>query len=177
MEEIAAEAGLSAGAIYRYYDGKEDLLRAVLSYGDGQRSGFFDLEGLADATPLEVLTAKAHAVWQVLGTAEGRDQAILGMESALAGARYAGSIAAERREMWAGIIGFIEALLRAAAVRGELDADLDHHTLAQTLVATWIGFEVLSLDLGAEVERERTYAAVFDIIRRLAPASTRQEDN
>jgi TetR/AcrR family transcriptional regulator, transcriptional repressor of aconitase len=177
MEEIAAEAGLSAGAIYRYYDSKEDLLRAVLSYCADQRSGFFDMEGLAGAAPLDVLTAKARAVWQMLGTIEGRDLTILGLESALAGARYANGVAAERREMWEGIIGFVESFLSAAAARDEFDADVDHHALAQTLVAIWIGFEVLSLDLGPAVERERTYAAVIDIIRRFTPASTRQEDN
>jgi AcrR family transcriptional regulator len=33
MQEIADEAGLSAGALYRYFDGKEALIEALADWG------------------------------------------------------------------------------------------------------------------------------------------------
>src|SRR5688572_21330401 len=110
MEEIAAAAGLSAGAIYRYYPSKELLLLATLNYCIEQNIALFDTEGLESATPLGVLNVKARQVWDRLGTPAERDMTILRLESALVAARYGGSFAAERHEILAQIVSFIESL-------------------------------------------------------------------
>src|SRR3712207_1733943 len=68
MEEIAAEAGLSAGAIYRYFPSKEQLLEAVLTHGMDHHRALFGAEVAAETSPLNLLLAKGRMVWDEIGT-------------------------------------------------------------------------------------------------------------
>lgn len=173
MEEIAAEAGLSAGAIYRYFPSKEHLLQATLTFCIEQNISLFDTEGLETASPLAVLDFKARQVWDRLGTPAERDMTILRLESALAAARHGGRFAAERHEMLCQIVSFLESLLREAQQTGEIDPAVDAHNLATTLVGAWIGLDLLALDFEEEIDREGTLAVIADMLRRFAPPSTR----
>jgi AcrR family transcriptional regulator len=175
MEEIAAAAGLSAGAIYRYYPSKELLLLATLNYCIEQNIALFDTEGLESATPLGVLNVKTRQVWDRLGTTAERDMTILRLESALVAARYGGSFAAERHEILSQIVSFIESLLREAQQTGEIDPVADAHCLATTLVGAWIGLDLLALDAGESFNREGTFAVIVEVLRRFAPPSMPSE--
>ena len=171
MEEIAAEAGLSAGAIYRYFPSKEQLLEAVLTHGTDHHRELFRADVPADTSPLNVLLAKGRMVWDEIGTAEGREHTIVGMECALAAARYAEGIAAGRRIMWHSGIDFAEELLRQAQAAGEVDPTLDRHALAVTLLASWVGMSILELDLGADLNPDASFAVLVDLLRRCTPST------
>ncbi|MGD9894698.1 MAG: TetR/AcrR family transcriptional regulator, partial [Dehalococcoidia bacterium] len=153
MEEIAAAAGLSAGAIYRYFPSKEHLLLATLNFCIEQNIALFDTDGLETASPLAVLNLTARQVWDRLGTSAERDMTMLRLESALVAARYGGTFAAERHEMLVQIVSFIESLLREAQQTGEIDSAVDAHNLATTLVGAWIGLDLLALDFDEEIDR------------------------
>lgn len=174
MEEIAAAAGLSAGAVYRYYPSKEHLLQAVLSFCIETNISLFDTDEVK-ATPLTVLRYKARQVWDRLGTPDERDMTVLRLETALAAARYGGAVAAERHEMLCQIVSFIESLLREAQETGEIDPAADVHNLAATLVGAWIGLDLLALDFGEQIDREGTFAVIVEVLRRFAPPSTQPE--
>jgi len=60
LADIAAAAGTSVGTLYLYFDGKEQLLHAVLeqAQNDMLHPGF---ERVADATPQEVIDASNRA--------------------------------------------------------------------------------------------------------------------
>jgi AcrR family transcriptional regulator len=175
MEEIAAAAGLSAGAIYRYFPSKEHLLLATLNFCIEQNMTLFDTEGLETASPLTVLNVKARQVWDRLGTPTERDMTILRLESALVAARYGGSFAAERHEMLSQVVSFIESLLRDAQETGEIEPAIDAHNLATTLVGTWVGLDLLALDFEEQIDREGTLAVIGEMLRRFAPPSTPSE--
>jgi AcrR family transcriptional regulator len=172
MEEIAAAAGLSAGAIYRYFPSKEHLLLATLNFCIEQNVALFDTEGLESASPLTVLNVKARQVWDRLGTCAERDMTILRLESALVAARHGGSFAEERHEMLSQVVSFIESLLREAQQAGEIDPAVDAHNLATTLVGAWVGLDLLALDFEEQIDREGTLAVIVEVLRRLAPPST-----
>lgn len=169
MEEIAAEAGLSAGAIYRYYPSKQHLLQVVLSFCIDHNLSLFDVSGLEGASPLDVLSTKARQVWSEIGTPAGRDLTILRLESALAAARHGGPVAAERHEMLSAIVLCTETLLREAQEAGEIAAAVDSRALAMTLVAAWVGLDLMSLDFGEEIDREGTFRVIAGVLRCFAP--------
>jgi AcrR family transcriptional regulator len=175
MEEIAAEAGLSAGAIYRYFPSKEHLLQAVLSFCIDHNLSLFDVRGLESASPLNVLSTKARQVWSELGTPSGRDLTILRLESALAAARHGGPVAAERHEMLTAIVSFTETLLWEAQQAGEIVSTVDAHALATTLVAAWVGLDMMSLDLGEQIDRDGTFEVIAGVLRCLAPPADSTE--
>jgi AcrR family transcriptional regulator len=178
MEEIAAEAGLSAGAIYRYFPSKEHLLRAVIAGHVSHNEALFHDASEGEATPLSLLLAKGRLVWEQLGTDEGREHCIVGMESALAAARYGGAVAEERRHMWRGAFDFGEMLLRLAQDEGEVDPTLDAQALSRVLLAAWVGLGVFSLDFGDELGTEECFRTVVQLLRRCAPGRpTDKEDS
>jgi AcrR family transcriptional regulator len=87
MQDIAAEAGISTGAIYRYYPSKESLLQAVLVQGIEQSRTLFDEAVAATNSPLEALEAVGRVVWCGLEADGGRAHIILELEAILAAAR------------------------------------------------------------------------------------------
>jgi AcrR family transcriptional regulator len=175
MEEIAAEAGLSAGAIYRYYPSKEALLQAVLAQHIEHHQALFS-DGAAQDSPLALLLAKGRLVWDQHRTEEGREQCIVGLESALAAVRYAGGVAAERRRMWRGGIEFSETLLRMAQARAEIDPALNAHALATTLLAAWVGLGIFSLDFGEELDLDACFDTLVKLLRESAPERSPEEE-
>jgi AcrR family transcriptional regulator len=176
MEEIAAEAGLSAGAIYRYYPSKEALLQAVLAQHIEHHQALFR-DGAAQDSPLALLLAKGRTVWDQHRTEEGREQCIVGLESALAAVRYAGGVAEERRRMWRGGIEFSETLLRLAQARAEIDPALDARALATTLLAAWVGLGVFSLDFGEELDLDACFGTLVKLLRDSAPGRNPEEES
>ena len=176
MEEIAAEAGLSAGAIYRYYPSKEALLQAVLAQHIEHNQALFT-DGPAQESPLALLLAKGRLVWDQHRTEAGREQCIVGLESALAAVRYAGGVAEERRRMWRGGIEFSETLLRMAQARAEIDPALDARALATTLLAAWVGLGVFSLDFGDELDLNACFNTLVKLLRDSAPERNPEKES
>ena len=66
MPDIAAEAGLSVGAPYRYFAGKEEIILEIA--GDAFRVMFAPVERLADDADVTVADLVAVAVTPVSGT-------------------------------------------------------------------------------------------------------------
>jgi AcrR family transcriptional regulator len=175
MEEIAAEAGLSAGAIYRYYPSKEQLLRAVLSYCVSQQRAMYELDLQSSESPLALLLAKGSMVWGHIGDEEWWQETILNLESALVAARSGGGVAEERRHMWTDTLVYVEELFRRAQAQGEIDPAIDARALTVTLLASCIGLDLLVLDRVPGVDPLASFAVIVEILRRFAPQP--QEEN
>ncbi|NEB13887.1 TetR/AcrR family transcriptional regulator [Streptomyces coelicoflavus] len=73
MQDVLTEAGLSAGAVYRYFSGKDELIAAVASEAFAEVSAAF--ETAADGAPLrplhEVLTGVLDAALRKQGEQAG----------------------------------------------------------------------------------------------------------
>ncbi|AWK09286.1 TetR/AcrR family transcriptional regulator [Streptomyces spongiicola] len=59
MQDVFAEAGLSAGAVYRYFKGKDELISAIAREAfDGIRGAFHEAAGMAVPPAPDVLLAR-----------------------------------------------------------------------------------------------------------------------
>ena len=171
VQEIADEAGVSAGNIYRYFDSKADLIRAV-SEACGQRyaAPFEDLDESASSALELLMSAGAH-IWDGLATHGARDETILNLEATLAAAREP-AIAAPLIESLGEIRRRLEHLIRDAQAAGELDSTLDPTALALLLIAATSGIQTLALQLGPAVD----VPSVWQTLEQLLAGVRTRED-
>ena len=145
MQEIAAEAGLSAGAIYRYYPSKEHLLRAVFADCTQQNQATFEQAVAGTDSACEAIGDIGRAAWAKLKSEGSQEELILSLETTLAAVRQPEELGAERREMLNALIEMLERLIQQAQAAGEIDAGVDGKALATTLLACHLGSGLLLL--------------------------------
>ncbi|MEW1723304.1 TetR/AcrR family transcriptional regulator [Streptomyces sp. NPDC093109] len=146
MQDVLREVGLSAGAVYRYFSGKEELIAAIVAEVLGSIGGAF--EEAARRRPLEapdvVLGRVAAEVFQGPSMAAGPglpgwSRLIVQVwaetlrDEGLAALLYAGF--AKMRGVW---IELVEAYQEAGLMRADLPPD----DIARTMIATAQGFAV-----------------------------------
>jgi AcrR family transcriptional regulator len=91
MQDVAVEAGLSVGAIYRYYPGKEQLVRAVFDrIGESTRS-LFGRAAEAAESPADILRNAGRVILERFKEEPTREETIVGhtcfLPSAFSGKR------------------------------------------------------------------------------------------
>jgi len=173
MQEIAAEADLSAGAIYRYFPSKDDLLRAVCGGAVDATREMFDRATATTSSARAALHEIGTAAWAKLSDPASREDVMLGLESTLAAVRQGDVLGDERRQVNRAIIEMLTGLIREAQASGEIDAGVDADALAATLLACHLGTGLLALQLGGEVDTDAIHEVVAHVIDRLAPAASR----
>lgn len=142
MQDIADEAGLSAGAFYRYFASKPDIIEAIAEeHRSRNEEAFAAVDTQAD-TPVLF-----------------RDLATI-FYSQFDDPEFAGCVGPVEVELWAEAIrnpavqeimeettGFVLASLatvaRAAQARGDVNKDLDPESVAMVWMSSFIGLEVL----------------------------------
>lgn len=162
MAHVIRESGLSAGAVYGYFKGKDELIRAIAEAGVGQ---FADV--LADIARGDIPVTLSGALGSVL-------QQMRAMADETGGdfprvAVHAWSEAA-RDETVRGIVrdniarvhaGWVDVVDRAAA-DGNLP-DGDHASMARVMLGLMPGFVLQGLLLG-EVDAEEYVAAFATLV-------------
>ena len=171
MQDIATVAGISAGAIYRYFPSKDDLLRAVLVGCAEENQRVFEGVASGEASPLAALGAVGRKAWSWLKESGAREQTIMNLEMSLAAARRPDELGPEQGRMVAGTLALIEQLVLQAQAANELDAGLDARALAQTLLASHVGTKVLALEIG-DIDTDAVFGVVEEILQRLSPRVT-----
>ncbi|MEV1329058.1 TetR/AcrR family transcriptional regulator [Micromonospora costi] len=133
MQDVIAEAGLSVGAVYRYFPSKADLINAIAEQaigGAGQVLG--DLA--RHEPPLPLVTA-LERVLAYLETQLG-DDGILRIAIQVWGeAQRDPALAAFVAETYSNIRAHFGVLVRRAQAAGELPADADPDATAAALFA------------------------------------------
>ncbi len=141
MHAIAAEADLSAGALYRYYPGKADIIKAMAEE-DRDRSA----QVFAAAVPL---TDTAGLLRELAAAFFGRFDDL----------RSAANTSAVDIDLWAESIrnddvrvvmresvdtglAQMTAVVQTAQARGDIDAELSAQSIAHVLVSAYMGLEV-----------------------------------
>lgn len=169
VQDIATEAGLSAGAIYRYYPSKAELLRAVCGDWVEKDRALFEQAAVESDSPVEALLRVGRLVWEDMKRPDCREDMMLSLETVLVGARQSPELAAERK---AGILEaerLLERLIRLAQEAGEIETQLDARALAYTLLACSFGTRMLALDLGEDMNTDAVLDMVGVVLGRFAP--------
>ena len=160
MAHVIAESGLSAGAVYGYFKGKEDLIKAIAGRALG---GFAELLheiaiGPGPVTPATAMRAMVHEVERLGADSDGAFPKVV---------MHAWSEAARNQEILE-IVGanvdqvqaaWVEVLERADA-DGNLRVPGDRAAMARVLIGLMPGFVLQGLLLG-KVDAT-TYADGFE---------------
>jgi AcrR family transcriptional regulator len=168
MQEIATEADLSAGAIYRYFPSKEALLRAVCAGASGEISQQFASASEATSSPLEAILEIGRQEWEAMAEPENRDATMLYLETALAAARRPEELAAARRDVVVTLMREVEALILQAQESGEITGEVEARSLGAMLLAAHVGTSVIRLQM-EELDPSKVFDAIRQIMRSLAP--------
>jgi len=170
MQEIAADAGLSAGAVYRYYESKDDLLRAVFEDCSEQHRALFEEKAAVSPSPMEALTDIGRSAWSQLKGDGFRDEVILELETALAAARHPDELGPAHRETLDHVVEMLGRLIRDAQAAGQIEAGVDGQALALTLLACYLGSGILALD---GQDTDVLVESLLHMVNKLAPVAGR----
>jgi AcrR family transcriptional regulator len=168
MAEVARAADLSAGAIYRYYPSKEELVRAVFAQCELHSTELFaQARAEADGSPLAAIVALGRVGWGQFQEEHARAHALISVELALAGARDPSRVTGVERPA-ARVLQELEELVRAAKAAGELGADVAPAALAQTLIAIFLGVQFMTIESPDAVDPEGVRSAMNQMLGALA---------
>ena len=181
MEMIIARSGLSTGAVYRYFKGKDELLGAAVTAAT-REIGAAVAPVLADSKPVlpSELVEKLLAAWvsysqSGVGAAAGLDR----MPVAVHGWSYALADSHLKAALQAGLRGFREACIpfvKQWQANGVVDAGVEPGAVAQLLLSIFLGFVAQrSLTGEAEVQAHADALAALTTAEPASDRHTRQD--
>jgi AcrR family transcriptional regulator len=170
MADIAREADLSAGAIYRYFPGKEELLRAVFDEAVRENQKRFQDAVIETESPYEALKAIGREVWL---EEHNRDSLICDMQMVIGAARDPQDLGVDVTAMRRSIRESLEQLIRAAQAAGELDPEINPVTLSVILNACTNGIQMLKLEHDDDIDIEAAFDLFEQMVAGLKPQPTR----
>lgn len=127
MAEICAEANVSAGALYRYFSSKADIIGAIAEDKRGESDEAF-MRAAEEQGFIPALCLAAHGFFSKFEEGDGALIADIMSEAIRDDA-----VAAPLRATDAQSVQIFMRAIRAAQKRGEIDATLDPETTADTL--------------------------------------------
>jgi AcrR family transcriptional regulator len=170
MQDVAAEAGLSVGALYRYFPGKDDLIAAVFQ-GIGLRtSSLFARAALDAGSPGDMLRHAGLILAQRFEEEVTRDETILVLEGILADSRSSTESVGSGRQLRDVYVFLTERLFQQAQDEGVLDPAINIRGLASLFVSLMVGIHILRLEFGEALEMRPLLDAVDEMLLRMAPA-------
>ncbi len=164
MQKICAEAGMSPGALYRYFPSKESLIGAIVEGERAERACIIDAVETAP-TFVEGITG---ALEQLLAKPSTLPSAALGPE-VMAEAIRNETLRAALEPSEAEISDLMRRTIETARERGEIDPAIDLDTLSMLLNAIGDGLMLHNL-LHPDWDLAGRTGQIADLIRRmLAP--------
>ncbi len=166
VQEIADEADLSAGALYRYFDGKEALVEALAEWGrEGRREVLDALEPGGGPEPLARLIGTMVAFLGGEGAAEAASLDVRLWGEALGQPRLRAVVEGEL----AALVEPIAAHVAAEVDAGRMRPAGTPEALARVLVAAVMGLE-LQKALDPAMDPSGEAGALRTLLEGLAPA-------
>jgi AcrR family transcriptional regulator len=160
MQRVIAEAGLSVGAVYRYFPAKSDLIAGIAEQMAASIAA--QLQSLAEA-PDRSLTDVMEGAIGVVDANAGPDGVLPVAVQVWAEAQRDPKLAALTRRVYNQIVDVYIRLAERAIARGELPAGADPAAVGPALGALVVGYGLLKLLTGT-VELNRYRAGVRAIL-------------
>ena len=163
MADVIAESGLSAGAVYRYFDSKAALVRATADRALGEVGGTLAelLEADAAVHPVDVLERILGTV-ERLATSGPTDITRIALMAWAEGLR-APEIHEVTNRALTGLRGRVADLARGARAAGLLPPGADPEAVASATVSLVLGW-VVQRHVAGVPDREAYVAAVRDLL-------------
>ncbi|NLT34959.1 MAG: TetR/AcrR family transcriptional regulator [Gaiellales bacterium] len=175
MQEVAGEAGISTGAIYRYFPGKDELLQAVFEeISERDKVSFMHAAGDI-SSPADALLNVGRVVTESLKLSSVQDETMLVLEEILAEHRGDGS-RLRRRDVQQAHLATLEQLVRQAQEAGGLDREIDPWAFAVILLCCINGVRVLSLEMEDSIDMDEVFGALQSVLFRFAPSSPSKKE-
>lgn len=149
MQDICSEAELSPGALYRYFQSKEDIIQAMCSRGHEE-----DVETIREAMELGDTVAILDELIRVFfAGVEDREFCAL-MVELISEAKHNQPIGESVLEGWHAIFGPLSDLVRKAQSRGEINNELDAGAITRVMLGVYQGLVLQHLlEPGMDVRR------------------------
>lgn len=174
MADIAADADLSAGAIYRYFSSKDELMRAVFDDAVERNQQMFQSAAEDASSPFEALVKIGRRNWIDF---DDRDDLICQIQMALTAARDPEDFGLELSEIRRVVRGMLEQMIRAAQESGEISPDVDPATLALVLQAATGGIQMLKLEETEPLDVESGFELLVRMVASLSSDISRSHDS
>ncbi|MFN0148070.1 MAG: TetR/AcrR family transcriptional regulator [Dehalococcoidia bacterium] len=173
MAEIAEAAGLSAGAIYRYFPNKEALATACMHDSTGHILDDWRQLGADGADPRDVFNAIARGSFDEMKAPDAPQHTLLMVENQLTAARsgnsaYAAEVQHEHTLIVAGLAEAIARMQEAGSFPAELDANLT----AESLMALYVGTRIARL-LNPSLDSDAMLTQVAGLMALAAESAAR----
>ncbi|MGD9933682.1 MAG: TetR/AcrR family transcriptional regulator [Dehalococcoidia bacterium] len=164
MADIAGAAGISAGAIYRYFPSKQDLAHACFKEGAAQIADLWGQRAAESPDPMAAFYSVAAQSFEELRTPEAAAHTRIMLENFLEVTRSGDqplrdAANSEHRH----IIRGLSAMLMAVQASGQLPAGIDTNHLGEALYAFWLGARIVRM-LDPEFDTDAQLAAVSGLI-------------
>lgn len=145
MAEVAGEAGISPGAIYRYFENKQALVQACFQEGSEQLAGVWRSQVEAASDPRDALVAIAAHSFEEINSegAEGRTRILL--------ERYLEAIRTGDQDLALcglehdALVASLALALERMQASGQLTTAVDPRALGGVLWSFWLGARVCNL--------------------------------
>ncbi|MFI6938879.1 TetR/AcrR family transcriptional regulator [Streptomyces sp. NPDC050418] len=169
MQDVLKEVGLSAGAVYRYFSGKEELIEAIVQEAfEGIRDAFAEAAELRP--PLLPDEFLSHVLRRVLdGPGEGDEQAFAELVLQVwAETLRNGELSANLRAGVVGMRALWSEVVRMYQAEGLMSRDVDPDHVARTMMAMAMGF-LAQQALFGDVKLEQLEDGLRAIMRMEVP--------
>ncbi|MFW6078977.1 MAG: TetR family transcriptional regulator [Gemmatimonadota bacterium] len=173
MGHIASEAGLSAGALYRYFEDRADLIRALAEEsGRRLREAIASRLGAGDS-PVEALEGLVRAHVERLTGAVGRESARL-TARLWAEALHTPELRRELAASYRTVRSELAELLRRGQRDGTVRADLEAEAVATVLIALIqdVGLQAL---IDPELDLDGYVSVVGSVLREVVAGEGRAD--
>lgn len=156
MQEIADEAGLSSGALYRYFEGKESLIEALAEESAARRA--HALRALEPGGGAGALADAVANMMAGLGSREAEVSVRLDVRLWAEALDHA-EVRETAREAFASVREPVAAYLEAEREAGRIRADVDPDAVGRLVISLLTGLE-LQRALDGKVDLDAYRAAV-----------------
>lgn len=171
MAEVAALAGISAGAIYLYFENKAALARGCMSAKTEAIEAQWEQPDEPSGDPMGAFTDLSQLTFGGLNDPASRVDTMLAVEQMLMRARGrapepAGQISAEFPAVVTGIAGRLDRCLEA----GQLAPDIEPNALAGALFAFYWGARLVRM-VDPDTDTDAQLDALVRLIRHAEPGT------